>query len=57
MIETYATVVFDCEGHKYQLSDIQEQLIVTPIDDDEYSVNKKDFSDFEKYVYNFLYGM
>jgi hypothetical protein len=57
MLETYPTVVIDCEGHKYQLSDIQEQLIVTPLDDDEYSVNKKDFSDFEKYVYNFLYGM
>jgi hypothetical protein len=57
MIETYATVVFDCEGHKYQLSDIQEQLIVTPVNDDEYSVNKKDFSDFEKLVYNFLMGV
>lgn len=57
MVETYPTVVIDCEGHKYELDDVDEQLWVTPVDDEGYSVNKKDFSDFEKLVYNFLGGL
>jgi hypothetical protein len=53
-MSVYGVVVYDCDGYKYQLSDVTEQLIITPLDDEEYSVNKKDFSEFESLVYNFL---
>jgi hypothetical protein len=53
-MSVYATVVYDCEGYKYELDSVGEQLWITPIDDDGYSVNKKDFSEFEASVFNFL---
>jgi hypothetical protein len=58
MIDTFATSVMDCEGHKYELHSVElKQLWITPVDGDAYSVNKKDFSDFETLVYNFLVGL
>ena len=50
----YGTVVYDSEGYKYELSDVGEQLLVTPVDGDCYSVDIKDFSEFELSVFNFF---
>ena len=50
----YATVVYDCDGYKYELDSVGEQLWITPVDDEGYSVCKKDFSEFESSVFNFL---
>jgi hypothetical protein len=53
-MSVYATVVYDSDGYKYELDSVGEQLWVTPTDDDGYSVEKKDFSEFESLVFNFL---
>jgi hypothetical protein len=53
----YEIVVCDNEGTKYMLSREDNELLVTPTRVDPYPLPMKDFSLFEKSVFEFLKGV